>query len=168
MRGTRIYKLIAGLVLGLCLSMCCTFAASYSPYTDGTPSSIYVDWLKGVMANRDGEYVIWRDSQYVYRIAYGDLTFDDNYTFAGSVDLVTLQTSQGYNTNSSLTFSSDAAFTLSNASHAIIFSSLGGYPDICNEGGKRYEIQALIFAVAVLFVYLLIDGIFAAIRCARG
>ena len=164
MRVTRIYKLIAGLFLGLCLSVGCAFGASYEPYADGTPSSTYVEWLRGIMANRDGEYVIWRDSQYVYRIAYGDLVFDDNYSFAGSVDLATLQVASGFDSTSSLSFSSDPSFSLSNPSRAIIFSSLGGYPDICNQGGKRYEIQALLFAVAVLFVYLLLDGIFSAVK----
>lgn len=168
MRGIRLYKVIFGFFFGLCLTLSCAFGASYSPYTESTPSTGYVDWLKGVMANRDGEYVIWRDSQYVYRIAYGDLVFDDsNYSFAGDVDLVTLQLSQGYNTNSSLSFSHDSSFVLSNSARGIVFSSLGGYPDICNEGGKRYEIQALLFAIAVLFVYLLLDGIFSAVRRTR-
>ena len=164
MRGQRIIKIVIGVVLGIALALSCCFASTYIPYTDGTPSSTYVNWLQGVMANRDGDYVLWRDSQYVYRIAYGNIDFDGGYTFTGDVDLVTIQTSSGYNSQSSLVFSSDASFRLDNSQNAIIFSNLGGYPDICNEGGKRYEIQALLFSVAVLFVYLLVDGIFRAVR----
>ena len=116
------------------------------------------------MANRDGDYVLWRDTQYVYRIAYGNINFDGGYTFTGDVDLVTIQTSSGYNIQPSLVFSSDASFRLVNSQNAIIFSNLGGYPDICDVGGKRYEIQAIIFGIAVLFVYLLVGGIFRAVR----
>ena len=164
MRGQRIIKIVIGAVLGTVLTLSCCFASTYTPYIDGTPSSTYVTWLQGVMANRDGDYVLWRDSQYVYRIAYGNIDFDGGYTFTGDVDLVTIQTSTGYNSQSSLVFSSDASFRLDNSRNAIIFSNLGGYPDICDVGGKRYEIQAIIFGIAVLSVYLLVDGIFRAVR----
>ena len=168
MRGQRTIKLVIGAVLGVALALHCCFASTYTPYTDGTPSSTYVNWLRSVMANRDGDYVLWRDSQYVYRIAFGDIDFDGGYTFTGDVDLATIQTSSGFNAQSSLVFSSDASFQLDNSQNAIIFSNLGGYPDICNEGGKRYEIQAILFAVAVLFVFLLLDGIFSAVKRIRG
>lgn len=164
MRGQRIIKIVIGSVLGIALALSCCFASTYTPYTDGTPSSTYVNWLQGVMANRDGDYVLWRDSQYVYRIAFGDIDFDGGNIFAGDVELATIQTSSGYNSQSSLVFSSDASFRLDNSQNAIIFSNLGGYPDICDVGGKRYEIQAIIFGIAVLSVYLLVDGIFRAVR----
>ena len=63
MRGQRIIKIVIGAVLGIALALSCCFASTYTPYTDGTPSSTYVNWLQGVMANRDGDYVLWRDSQ---------------------------------------------------------------------------------------------------------
>lgn len=168
MRGQRIIKVVIGAVLGIVFTLSCCFASTYSPYIDGTPSSTYVTWLQGVMANRDGDYVLWRDSQYVYRIAFGDINFDGSYSFAGNVDMATIQISTGYNSQSSLVFSSDASFRLVNSQNAIIFSNLGGYPDICNVGGKRYEIQAIIFGIAVLSVYLLVDGIFRAVNRLRG
>lgn len=161
MRG-KFFRLFAGLLLGVCLSLSMVFADTYTVYSSGTPSNTYVSWLADCMKNRPEDYVIWRDGDYAYKLAYGDLSYVAG-SFSGSVDLVSISVGSGYQTAATMVFSSDSSFVLQNRSGYIVFSSLGGFPDI-GGGVKSYEIQAILFAAALLFVYLLIDGILRAVR----
>lgn len=162
MRVARIFSAVCGFFLCLLLCLSFAFADSYSVY-DGTPSSTYVNYLSACMENKSGNYVIWRNGQYEYKLAFGsDLRVADG-VFTGSVDMVTLSNSSSYNSIYQMFFSSDSSFVLNNSNDYIIFSNLENYPDICG-GVKSYEVQTIVVALAIPFAFALIYLLF---RCVR-
>lgn len=81
-------------------------------------------------------YVYWRDSQYVYKFAYGsDLSLSGTTFSADNVDVITYNINSSWNDEPSYTFGSDSGFRLS-AGDSLVWSNLGLYPDLT--GGDIY------------------------------
>lgn len=83
-------------------------------------------------------YVYWRDGQYSYKFAYGDLSLQGS-TFSGNgnITIVSYDTSgSSYNSYYTYSVSSDSNFRLS-ASNRLVYSDLGSYPGL----GEREVIQ---------------------------
>ena len=74
---------------------CALDTQAYSVYPDGTISSTMVNYFDGVLNNfPNKDYVIWRDSQYIYYLAVGDIDFNNNTYSSDSCDLYYINTYQ--------------------------------------------------------------------------
>lgn len=95
-------------------------------------------------------YVYWRDSQYSYRLAYGNITFDgSSFTGEGDVIVCTYEsTGTNYNSNYNYYVSIDRNFTL-DPGQELVYSDLGSYPAL----GQRSELiyEALCAYTLVVF-----------------
>lgn len=77
-------------------------------------------------------YVYWRDDQYSYKLAYGDIVLSGTvFSCEEPVTVVTYTTSSGYNSVYTYTSRVESDFSLS-AGNALVYSDLGSYPDIFN------------------------------------
>ena len=73
-------------------------------------------------------YVYWRDSQYVYKLAYSDeMSFDGSEFVAETATVITYTTSTGYNSQATYVVGSDTDFSLDPADY-LVWSDLGDYP----------------------------------------
>lgn len=103
-------------------------------------------------------YVYWRDDQYSYKIAYGDLSNEGNeFMSNGDITILTYTTASGYNGVYSFSESVDSDFYL-DAGTALVYSDLGSYPDIFN----RREMQFNVFtgyACAIAFAWILFSNL---------
>lgn len=103
-------------------------------------------------------YVYWRDSQYSYKFAYGDIELNGS-EFVGN-DVITVcsyDTSNGYNSVYSWTTRNESNFSLS-ANDALVYSDLGSYPDIFNRRGLQNE-TGLFYAVVCFCIWKLFSNL---------
>lgn len=136
----------------------CTSVSAYSVYPDGTISSTMVNYFDGVLNNYPNKnYVIWRDSQYIYYCAVGDIDFNNSTYSSDSCDLYYINTYQQYNYTYVLNHGSNQHFTLNNSNRYILYSSLGDMPNI-QERGSTYEYQE-IFILCIFGLYFLVWNI---------
>lgn len=127
---------------------------AYSVYPDGTISTTMVNYFDGVLNNYPNiDYVIWRDSQYIYYMAVGDISFNNNTYSSDSCDLYYINTYQQYNYTYVLNHGINQHFTLNNSNRYIVYSSLGDMPNI-QERGSIYEYQE-IFVLVLFGIYFL-------------
>lgn len=103
-------------------------------------------------------YVYWRDSQYSYKFAYGDLTLSSN-DFIGNGDVIVVDytTSSGYNANYSYTYEVDSNFSLT-VGDELVYSDLGSFPDIYNRKEAKFN-AFLGYGFGVAFVWLLVSNL---------
>lgn len=76
-------------------------------------------------------YVYWRDGQYSYKFAYGDLSLEGS-TFSGNGDITIVSydtVGSSYNSYYTYDVSTDSNFRLS-ASDRLVYSDLGSYPGL--------------------------------------
>lgn len=85
-------------------------------------------------------YVYWRDSQYSYKFAYGDIALSGTeFVGNGDITICTYDTSSsGYNSVYHWYTGVDNNFSLS-ANDALVYSDLGSYPDIFDRKGLANE-----------------------------
>lgn len=133
---------------------CALDTQAYSVYPDGTISSTMVNYFDGVLNNYPNkDYVIWRDSQYIYYLAVGDIDFNNSTYSSDSCDLYYINTYQQYNYTYVLNHGSNQHFTLNNSNRYIVYSSLGDMPTI-QERGSVYEYQE-VFILVLFGIYFL-------------
>ena len=120
----------------------------YSSVTGGTYTSI-AEQIAPKLSWSD-DYVFYRASQYVYRLAYGDLTLNGQ-TFTGS-DLNFIDFTYSSNTTGYLMSRSTGTLNL-NCNDAIVYSNLGDYP-ILNVEGAQLNMLCW-FAVVTCGVYVM-------------
>lgn len=104
-------------------------------------------------------YVYWRDSQYSYKFAYGDITLEGT-DFIGNGDVTICSydaSTTGYNSDYRWTTGADANFSLS-ASDSLVYSDLGDYPDIFNRRGLFNE-TALTYGFACFLLWKLLSNL---------
>lgn len=132
---------------------------AYQVYPDGTISTSIVTYFDSVLNNyaSSSDYIIWRDSQYIYHLVVGNLSFDDDVYTSDSCDIYTLNTYQQYNTTYSLGFSHLNNFSLDNSNRLLVYSSLGHMPNV-QERGSFNEIQVL-FVLVLFGIYFLVWNI---------
>lgn len=135
-----------------------TNVSAYSVYPDGTISSTMVNYFDGVLNNYPNkDYVIWRDSQYVYYCVVGDLIFNNSTYRSSDCDIYSINTYQQYNTTYVLNHSHITDFSLNNNNRYIVYSSLGDMPNL-QERGSTYEYQE-IFILSLFGLYFLVWNI---------
>lgn len=131
----------------------------------GTISDTYLDYFSGIVEKlKFGEhYLIWRSGQYSYSMAYGsELDVSDKGVFNGQCDIVQIyRDSDSYNSNWYVSsFSDDVSIS---GEHLFLYSDLGMYPTL-ERGLSKYESQALLFGVAVAFLFGVVSVLFNAIK----
>lgn len=98
-------------------------------------------------------YVYWRDGQYSYKFAYGDLSLEGT-TFSGNGNITVISydtNGSSYNSYYTYDVSSDSNFRLS-ASNKLVYSDLGCYPGLGEKEVIEYgAITAFTAFGAVLF-----------------
>lgn len=151
-----VWKRLITLLLFLCVSLGCALdTKAYSIYPDGTISTTMVNYFDGVLNNfPNKDYVIWRDSQYVYYCAVGSLEFHNSVFSSSDCELYSINTYQSYNSTYILNHSHITNFSLNNSNRYLVFSSLGDMPNI-QERGSTYEYQ-IIFLLFIFALYFLL------------
>lgn len=128
---------------------------AYSIYPDGTISSTIVNYFDGVLNNYPfKDYIIWRDSQYVYYLAVGNIDYDNFVYSSTDCDIYSINTYQQYNYTYVLNHSHITNFSLNNSNRYIVYSSLGDMPNI-QERGSIFEYQT-IFLLFIFGLYFLV------------
>lgn len=132
--------------------------SNYDDYTDGTISTTVLSYFEGIVPKiGDNDYVLFRDEQYVYRFAYGDMEYADGM-FSGDVDMITYTASSGYSSTYSVDYSEDATFSLS-PSGVAVYSNLGMYPELTT-AVSYYQFHGLLFGLAVAAIVAFIMPFF--------
>lgn len=127
-------------------------ASEYSVY-DGTMSSTYTEYFRGIISGIgfNEDYVAFRAGQYEYILFVGDLNYE-NGRFTGRGRTYHIQTGTGtYNGNITYTTQDEEAFGLE-ADTAIVYSSLGEYPELITRGEKYEILQTYTLCAIGLFV----------------
>lgn len=93
-------------------------------------------------------YVYWRNGQYEYCFAYGDIAYDGTFTSTEPVTVVSYATTGNYNGTYTWTTSSDSAFSLS-VSDQLVYSDLGDFPDLINRKEQKLNATSCYMLVAV-------------------
>lgn len=104
-------------------------------------------------------YVYWRDGQYSYKFAYGDISLEGT-DFIGNGDITICSydaSSTGYNSVYTWSTGVDSNFSLS-ASDSLVYSDLGSYPDIFNRRGLFNE-TALTYGFACFLLWKLFSNL---------
>lgn len=100
-------------------------------------------------------YVYWRESQYVYALAYSETMSFDGASFSGDdVTVVRYDSGGGYQSPATFYSDEESHFELDPEGY-LVYSDLGHYPDLIERGGVTYEALACFmlgsFAVWYLF-----------------
>lgn len=101
-------------------------------------------------------YVYWRDGQYSYKFAYGDISLEGtDFIGAGDITICSYDTdSSSYSSYYTWSVSTDSAFSLS-AGDRLVYSDLGDYPGMGEKEVQKYvAITAFTAFGAVLFILL--------------
>ena len=102
-------------------------------------------------------YVYWRDSRYVYRLAYGrNLALSGSDFRADSCDIITYNRDPGPDEIPTWTHSIQSNFNLS-AGSVLVWSNLGHYPAL-DDGGNIYA-QATLVLLVVFGLYYFVSRI---------
>lgn len=132
----------------------------------GTISDTYLDYFAGIAEKLayNEHYVVWRSGQYEYTMAYGEDLSLNGYYFTGSDLWITRiwRESDSYNSNWYCTHTIDAVDV--DCTDLFAYSDLGDTFPTLRRGCSSFESAALLFAVAFMFVYLLVRDFFQHIR----
>lgn len=109
-------------------------------------------------------YVYWRESQYVYKLAYSaDLIFEGGRFSADQVTVISYTSSSGYQSQATFTTNTESSFRLDPDDY-LVWSDLGDYPTLYERGVVDYaQLSCVILASFGLFA--LWDRLVA---CCRG
>lgn len=131
----------------------------------GIISDTYLNYFTGIVEKLgyDEHYVIWRSGQYSYSLAYGsDLDCSDGGVFNGKCTVVSVyRDSSSYSSDWYVSTSSDSVSV--SADSLFLYSDLGMYPTV-ERGLNRYESQALLFGVAVAFLFGVVSILFSTLK----
>lgn len=108
-------------------------------------------------------YVYWRESQYVYCLAYGeDLIYENGSFSAEEVTVISYTTSSGYNSQATFDSGSETDFSL-DPDNYLVWSDLGDYPTLYERGEVDYAQLACVI-LASFGLFMLFDRL---VSCCR-
>lgn len=127
----------------------------YTVYDSGLPSSVYLDWAKGLIKRVPIglDYVFFRSGQYQYVFAYGDYSNG----FSAPSTVYVLQLATNYNGSYSFYSMSDAGFNL-NPGQGIVYSSLSDYPSLSDNYSREILFCLILFGCCYTVMYLMINA----------
>ncbi len=133
--------------------------SSYSDVYEGSISSSILDYFKGIVEKLgpDLHYVLFRQDRYYYRLVISpDLTYQ-NGVFTAPADGCEYVLYYSY--DSTVSAGQEGSFRLVPNSYTVYSDLESPYP-VLIEGVRGYEFKAVLFMLAVIFVFMLCDGIF--------
>lgn len=97
-------------------------------------------------------YVYWRDGQYTYKFAYGELSLSGTVFSGGDNDITVISyNTENYNASYLYTITTDTAFELY-AGNRLVYSDLGNYPGLADKEVQKYvTISALVLCAAAFW-----------------
>lgn len=108
-------------------------------------------------------YVYWRESQYVYRLAYSDELIYENGEFsADEVTVISYTTSSGYQSQATFSTGTETDFSLDPESY-LVWSDLGDYPTLYERGEVDYA-QLTCIILASFGLFMLFERLVASCR----
>lgn len=149
-RKVRIMLAIVALV---CAIGTTAHAASYTPY-DGNPSNTYIQYFKDIVAgiSLKDNYVAFRAGQNEYIMCVGDLEHDgERIVLQGTGVLYRIATDGNYNANYTYEVQDTTDFSL-NINNRIIYTDVGGYPQLMDRGAIYETYAVILIAIALLGV----------------
>lgn len=101
------------------------------------------------------DYVYYRDSQYNYCLAYGNLSYNNSYFSGRNVTRINYNTYTGSSQQPTFTVSIVSSFNLP-VSNWLVYSNLGDYPSLGGaQGGYRYTVLTQAFMLLFTMFYIL-------------
>lgn len=101
------------------------------------------------------DYVYYRDSQYNYCLAYGNLSYSGSYFTGRNVTRINYNTYTGSSQQPTFTVSTVSSFNLS-VSNWLVYSNLGNFPSLGGaQGGYRYTVLTQAFMLLFTMFYVL-------------
>lgn len=134
----------------------------YSTYNDvyeGSISSSILDYFRGIVERLgpDMHYVLFRQDRYNYRLVISpDLVYQDGVFTA---PLSGCQYVLYYSYDSTVSSGDEGSFRLSVNNYTVFTDLVSPYP-VLTEGVRGFEFKTVLFMHAVIFVFMLCDGIF--------
>lgn len=135
--------------------------ASYGDVYDGSISSTVLTYMKGIVVRFSPtvHYVLFRESQYVYRLVYGENLEVSGSTFAGAdcrfvrYDSRYYTVSEGYEGDFRLNVSSYTVYTDLESMYPVLYEGVSG-----NAG------YSILFVVTILLLFDIIKAFFSSGR----
>lgn len=125
---------------------------------DGNISTSMVTYFRDIVSGTgfNDNYVLWREGQYVYSMAVGDISYSSGtFTLDGEAQLYTIVTGTTGAYHYQVEDLTD--FTLS-VNSQMVYSNLGDFPQLVSRGENYETLTTLLLAIAMLCV--VIRGIF--------
>lgn len=139
-------------------------ASLNSPY-DGTISTTYVDIARDCLWNLGwfDNYVFWREGQYSYVFAYGDISLSGT-TFIGDNSTILRITAPTNYSGALQVSNTEGSFTV-NASNRLVYSNLGEYPQL--DSRKYIYDEVMYLAMVAIGLHVLSSASRFVLRDAR-
>lgn len=133
--------------------------SSYSDVYEGSISSSILDYFRGIVEKLppDKHYVLFRQDRYYYRLVVSPDLVYQNGRFSAPVD--GCEYILYYSYDSTVSAGSEGAFSLAVNSYTVFTDLESPYP-VLTEGVRGYEFKTVLFMLAVIFVFMLCDGIY--------
>lgn len=155
-------KVIA-LVCALAALASLTPGASAATVYEGNISTTYLTYFQDIAGKLPigDHYVFYRSGQYEYTMIAGDLTYDGSTFTADEAKSYILGTTSTYNAAYQYSTGTVTAWSLTPGT-ALIYSSLGDYPDLIDPTAK-YDFAIMLLIMICICLYL-VNGIFKPVR----
>lgn len=131
--------------------------SSYSGVYDGSISTSVLTYFRGMTEKLppDSHYVLFRQSQYIYRLVYGkELACSGNRFTGTDMKYITYDTRDYV-----LSSGAEGTFSL-NAGNYIVYSDIGDIYPVLVEGVKNYEFKTLLFLCTMYLLFVLVRSFF--------
>ena len=132
-------------------------ATAAEPYADGNISTTYITIYRDIASNIpfNDDYVMFRSGQYEYKMYVGELAYSLNQFSGSQLTCYAISTNSG-SSYSGGTYHYEISENQSlqlNCSDILVYSNLGGYPNLY-ERGDNFEAVLLLFSGIALVCFL--------------
>lgn len=131
--------------------------SSYSGVYDGSISTSVLTYFRGMTEklSPSSHYVLFRQSQYIYRLVYGENLVCNGNRFTGTDMMYITYDTRDY----VLSSGNEGSFSL-NAGNYIVYSDIGDIYPVLVEGVKNYEFKALLFLCTMYLLFVIVRSFF--------
>lgn len=131
--------------------------SSYSGVYDGSISTSVLTYFRGMTEklSPSSHYVLFRQSQYIYRLVYGENLVCNGNRFTGTELMYITYDTRDY----VLSSGNEGSFSL-NAGNYIVYSDIGDIYPVLVEGVRNYEFKALLFLCTMYLLFVIVRSFF--------